>query len=224
KGTYGRIVPRSGLAKNKFIGIGAGVIDPDYTGPVGIVVFNHGQEPFEIKIGDRIAQLILEQYKDPQPIEVEQLEDTPRADKGFGHSGINNTIDINIIDPDDFEQSTQDTIIKFNDIDTVLQVLEKEILESNSPPLEFEVNEITLKEEELNIPDEYKEYEQLFKDKEIGTLPPHRTYDHAIPLEPGKTAPFGRIYNLSQTELKELYNYIQENLEKGFIRRSESPA
>src|SRR6185369_5643342 len=88
KGTYGRIAPRSGLAKNKFIGIGAGVIDPDYNGPVGIVAFNHAQQPFEIKEGDRVAQLMLEQYKEPHIIEVKELKETTRGNKGFGHSGI----------------------------------------------------------------------------------------------------------------------------------------
>src|SRR5690606_27144186 len=60
KGTYGRIAPRSGLALKNFIDIGAGVLDMDYTGHVGIVIFNHSQDPFEVKKGDRIAQLIVE--------------------------------------------------------------------------------------------------------------------------------------------------------------------
>src|SRR6185369_4510158 len=74
------------------------------------------------------------------------------------------------------------------------------------------------------LPTEYLEFKELFEDKIIGTLPPHCVYDHSIPLEQGKDAPFGRIYNLSANELKELYDYIQEHLAKGFIRRSESPA
>src|SRR5690606_21612695 len=152
------------------------------------------------------------QYKDPQPIEVEQLEETSRSDKGFGHSGINsNNIDINILEYEDLDENGEDIIIQFDNVEMALQVLAKEISKENHLYQGYDLNEVTLKDDEPQIPNEYKEFEQLFKDKDIGTLPPHRAYDHTIPLEPGKTAPFGRIYNLSQTELKELYNYIQEN-------------
>ena len=46
KSTYGRIAPRSGLALNFFIGVGAGVVDPDYEGNVGVVLFNHSNVLF----------------------------------------------------------------------------------------------------------------------------------------------------------------------------------
>ena len=46
KSTYGRIAPRSGLALNLFIGVGAGVVDPDYEGNVGVVLFNHSNVLF----------------------------------------------------------------------------------------------------------------------------------------------------------------------------------
>ncbi|CAN0266722.1 unnamed protein product [Discosporangium mesarthrocarpum] len=58
--TYARIAPRSGLALKKMIDVGAGVVDYDYRGPVGVVLFNHGPEDFVVKPGDRVAQLILE--------------------------------------------------------------------------------------------------------------------------------------------------------------------
>ena len=45
--TYGRVAPRSGLAVKHGINIGAGVIDEDYRGPVGVVLFNHGQQHFQ---------------------------------------------------------------------------------------------------------------------------------------------------------------------------------
>ncbi len=45
-GTYGRVAPRSGLAVKHFIDVGAGVVDEDYRGPLGIVLFNHGSEDF----------------------------------------------------------------------------------------------------------------------------------------------------------------------------------
>ena len=58
EGTYGRIAPRSGLAWKKHIDVGAGVIDQDYRGDVGIVLFNHAEEDLEVTIGMRVAQLI----------------------------------------------------------------------------------------------------------------------------------------------------------------------
>ena len=87
KGTYGRIAPRSGLAIKHGITTGAGVIDADYTGPIGVVLFNHGNQDFQIKEGDRIAQLILEQVADKPVIQVQELTQTTRGDKGFGSTG-----------------------------------------------------------------------------------------------------------------------------------------
>ena len=57
--TYARIAPRSGLAVKNFIDTGAGVVDYDYRGNVGVVLFNHAEDDFEIKRGDRIAQVIF---------------------------------------------------------------------------------------------------------------------------------------------------------------------
>jgi len=56
-GTYGRVAPRSGLAAKNFIDVGAGVVDEDYRGPLGVVLFNHADVAFEVKQGDRIAQV-----------------------------------------------------------------------------------------------------------------------------------------------------------------------
>ena len=87
KGTYGRIAPRSGLAVKHGITTGAGVIDADYTGPIGIVLFNHGDQDFPIREGDRIAQLILEQVANKPVIQVQELTQTTRGDRGFGSTG-----------------------------------------------------------------------------------------------------------------------------------------
>lgn len=54
-GCYSRVAPRSGLAAENFINVGAGVIDEDYRGNVGVVLFNHAEEEFKVKKGDRIA-------------------------------------------------------------------------------------------------------------------------------------------------------------------------
>ena len=87
-GTYGRIAPRSGLAAHHFIGIGGGVIDPDFIGGIECVLFNHHQDtPFVVTKGMRIAQLIIEKICHPKLLEVDTLEKTERSGKGFGSSG-----------------------------------------------------------------------------------------------------------------------------------------
>ncbi|NXJ05407.1 DUT protein, partial [Odontophorus gujanensis] len=88
-GCYGRVAPRSGLAAKHFIDVGAGVIDEDYRGNVGVVLFNFGKETFEVKKGDRIAQLICERIFYPELEEVQALDDTERGEGGFGSTGKN---------------------------------------------------------------------------------------------------------------------------------------
>lgn len=90
-GTYGRVAPRSGLAVKHGISTGAGVIDADYRGEVKVVLFNHAQKDFEIKTGDRIAQLVLEQIinADIKVITQEDLDTTTRGEGGFGSTGKN---------------------------------------------------------------------------------------------------------------------------------------
>ncbi|XP_072933448.1 deoxyuridine 5'-triphosphate nucleotidohydrolase [Epargyreus clarus] len=86
-GCYGRVAPRSGLAVKNFIDVGAGVIDEDYRGNVGVVLFNHSDQDFPVKKGDRIAQLICEKIFYPDLLEVSNLSETKRADGGFGSTG-----------------------------------------------------------------------------------------------------------------------------------------
>jgi dUTP pyrophosphatase len=86
-GVYGRVAPRSGLAVKHCITVGAGVIDPDYTGEVKVVLFNHGDKDFEVKKGDRIAQLVLERCETPPVKEIEIIEETDRGSGGFGSTG-----------------------------------------------------------------------------------------------------------------------------------------
>ncbi|XP_054571511.1 deoxyuridine 5'-triphosphate nucleotidohydrolase, mitochondrial isoform X2 [Eptesicus fuscus] len=88
-GCYGRVAPRSGLAAKHFIDVGAGVIDEDYRGNLGVVLFNFGKEKFEVKKGDRIAQLICERIFYPEIEEVQVLDDTERGSGGFGSTGKN---------------------------------------------------------------------------------------------------------------------------------------
>ena len=87
-GLYARIAPRSGLALKRFIDVGVGVVDGDYRGEVGVVLFNHGDQDFEVKMGDRIAQLILEKIDTPPVQEVQCLDNTVRGSGGFGSTGV----------------------------------------------------------------------------------------------------------------------------------------
>ncbi|KAF8681750.1 hypothetical protein HU200_045187 [Digitaria exilis] len=88
EGTYARIAPRSGLALKHSIDVGAGVIDADYRGPVGVILFNHSDNEFAVKPGDRIAQMIIEVIVTPDVAEVEDLDATVRGEGGFGSTGI----------------------------------------------------------------------------------------------------------------------------------------
>ncbi|XP_018620537.1 deoxyuridine 5'-triphosphate nucleotidohydrolase, mitochondrial-like [Scleropages formosus] len=88
-GCYGRVAPRSGLAAKNFIDVGAGVVDEDYRGNVGVVLFNFGKEPFQVKKGDRVAQLICERICYPELEQHESLDETARGHGGFGSTGRN---------------------------------------------------------------------------------------------------------------------------------------
>jgi transposase InsO family protein len=74
------------------------------------------------------------------------------------------------------------------------------------------------------IPTEYHEFLPLFSEALAKNLPPHRPYDHKIPLREGFTPPYGPLYSMSRTELQTLKDWLEENLSKGFIRASSSPA
>ncbi|KAM4602559.1 deoxyuridine 5'-triphosphate nucleotidohydrolase, mitochondrial [Polymixia lowei] len=86
-GYYGRVAPRSGLAAKHFIDVGAGVVDEDYRGNVGVVLFNFSKETFEVKKGDRVAQLVCERICYPDLVELETLDETERGAGGFGSTG-----------------------------------------------------------------------------------------------------------------------------------------
>lgn len=85
-GTYGRVAPRSGLAVRHGIDTLAGVIDGDYRGEVIVVLINHGLLPFEVTIGMRVAQLIVESCVIEKVVLV--AGSAERGCRGFGSSGI----------------------------------------------------------------------------------------------------------------------------------------
>ena len=86
QGTFGHILPRSGLALKNGIHIGAGVIDEDYRGNVGVLLFNLGEEPYVFNVGDRIAQLVVKPYTRVNVFE-NVLSESERGSGGFGSSG-----------------------------------------------------------------------------------------------------------------------------------------
>lgn len=86
---YGRIAPRSSLAWKSSIDVGAGVIDSDYRGEIKIILFNHSDENFVVKFGDKIAQLIIQQILLPHILEVSSLDETERGTGGFGSTNVN---------------------------------------------------------------------------------------------------------------------------------------
>jgi len=89
QGWEAQIRPRSGLALKH--GISApntpGTIDSDYRGEVGVILINLGQEPFVIKRGERIAQMVIAAVAQATVVEVETLDDTVRGSGGFGSTG-----------------------------------------------------------------------------------------------------------------------------------------
>jgi len=89
-GYEAQVRPRSGLALHYGIGIvnSPGTIDSDYRGEIGIILINWGTEPFTIRKGDRIAQMIISKVYRADFVEVGGLGVTSRGEGGFGHTGI----------------------------------------------------------------------------------------------------------------------------------------
>jgi transposase InsO family protein len=121
-------------------------------------------------------------------------------------------------------------------------ILGRPWLQSNNPDINWKTNAISARstqqdlnahstEEQLStqtpsskLPDQYRQFESVFSKEEANILPEHRKYDMTIELQPDSTPPFLPLYSLSSPELQELRKYIDENLEKGHIQHSKSPA
>ena len=85
-----QIRPRSGLALKHGITVlnTPGTIDSVYRGNIGVIIINNGTEPFIVEHGDRIAQGVLNKIEEANFIEVDSLDETDRADSGYGKSGV----------------------------------------------------------------------------------------------------------------------------------------
>jgi len=89
-GYEAQVRPRSGLALKHGVTVlnAPGTIDADYRGEVGVILINLGREPFEVKVGDRIAQLVISAVCRVGFEEVESLSETARGAGGFGSTGL----------------------------------------------------------------------------------------------------------------------------------------
>lgn len=88
-GYEAQVRPRSGLALKHGITClnSPGTIDSDYRGEVGVILINHGQEPFVIRRGERIAQMVIARHEQAAVVEVGSLDETARGAGGFGSTG-----------------------------------------------------------------------------------------------------------------------------------------
>lgn len=89
EGYEAQIRPRSGLALKHGISLvnSPGTIDADYRGEIGVILINHGEVPFLLKRGERIAQMVVAQFSRVVWAEMGALEATQRGAGGFGHTG-----------------------------------------------------------------------------------------------------------------------------------------
>ncbi len=87
-GYEGQVRPRSGLALRHGIGVlnSPGTIDSDYRGEVQVILINLGPAPFQVRRGERIAQLVFARVERPR-LEIRRLRETGRGPGGFGHTG-----------------------------------------------------------------------------------------------------------------------------------------
>jgi len=87
-GFEAQIRPRSGLALNQGITLlnTPGTIDADYRGEIALIVINHGQDPFVVQRGMRMAQMVIQKVCQAEWLEVAALNETARGGGGFGHT------------------------------------------------------------------------------------------------------------------------------------------
>ena len=90
EGYEAQVRPRSGLAARHGLTIlnAPGTIDADYRGEVQVLLVNLGSEPFTVTRGMRVAQLVVAPVLQVEPVEVERVDETPRAAGGFGSTGL----------------------------------------------------------------------------------------------------------------------------------------
>ena len=214
------------------IATGAGVIDSDYRGVIFVLLFNHSDKDFEIKKGDRVAQLILEKNDTPKVERVTELSQTERGDQGFGSTG-------GTTQPEDLPKPPETDILiaqirKTDNGDKVWIAMTKELLTEDevwintktSNSIEFHLlhdkkdNVFLLTKQ---IPKEYHNFINVFDEEKANRFPDSRIWDHKIELKEGFQPKSFKTYNLTPEEQSELDVFLKDNLEKGYIRPSQSP-
>ena len=92
-GVEAQVRPRSGLALNHGITClnAPGTIDSDYRGEIKAILINHGEKPFKITRGTKIAQLVIARHEQAELVESDSLSDSARGAGGFGSTGMTKT-------------------------------------------------------------------------------------------------------------------------------------
>ncbi len=95
QGHEAQVRPRSGLALKHGVTVlnTPGTIDSDYRGEIKAILINHGEAPFVISRGMKIAQLVIARHETAQLLETDELSETARGAGGFGSTGIHSTIE-----------------------------------------------------------------------------------------------------------------------------------
>ena len=184
-----------------------------------MLLFNHSDEDFRVKQGDRVAQLILEKIATPMIEQVEDLDKTTRGNQGFGST-------------DEPQEEEKDILIamvgKTEEGDEIWMATTEELLEEDeiwintktSNSIEFHLLHDMKKDDFLlteQIPEEYHEFIRVFNEEEVNRFPESRIWDHKIELKEGFQPKSFKTYNLTPEEQKELDAFLKENLEKGYI-------
>jgi len=212
------------MAVKHQIAVNAGVIDSDYTGEIKVVLVNMGNQDYQVKNGDRIAQLITEKIVESDCYEVQTLKKTNRGRQGFGSTGTSKAqickISAKAFSKFYGREDTTTGILKYSKKDGRIS------LESVNISTELAIKsgkyQKPRKLEEM-VPQDYHKYLDVFEEGEKTKLRPHRPgVDPKLKLEKGAGLPIKKIYALSQDELQELWSYIKQNEERGWIRETYS--
>lgn len=89
-GFEAQVRPRSGLALKSGVTVlnTPGTIDAGYRGEIGVILINLGDADFEVKVGDRIAQIVIAPVTQPTIVEATEIDETDRGAGGFGSTGV----------------------------------------------------------------------------------------------------------------------------------------
>lgn len=119
-----QIRPRSGLASKNKINVILGTIDSDYRGEVGAIFWNCGDEAFEVRGGDRIAQAVICPVIRAEWCLTENLSETERGEGGFGHTGVSENKEIEISYPHKVEKFYE----PFKTVNEVEKIIGEEVI------------------------------------------------------------------------------------------------